>query len=78
VTTCVLHQSCGHWVISDALHFAITMSLKLKEEVALPPSIENVMENYSRVSANWFSLLSYRNKTILWCMKKENLVICIC
>jgi hypothetical protein len=33
------------------------MNLKLKEEVALPPSIENVMENYSRLNASWFSLL---------------------
>ncbi len=33
VTTCLLNHSCGYWLFSDVLHFIITMSLKLKEEV---------------------------------------------
>jgi hypothetical protein len=32
VTTCILNQFEGHWLLSDAFHFAISMSLKLREE----------------------------------------------
>jgi hypothetical protein len=31
VTACVLNQSRGHWLLSDAFHSAISMSLKLRE-----------------------------------------------
>jgi hypothetical protein len=31
VTTCVLNQSRGHWLLSDVLHFVISMNLKLKK-----------------------------------------------
>jgi hypothetical protein len=30
-TACVLNQSKGYWFLNDALHIAISMSLKLKE-----------------------------------------------
>jgi hypothetical protein len=36
VTTCVLNQSKEHWLLSDALHFAIFMCLKLKELKNVP------------------------------------------
>jgi hypothetical protein len=32
VNACVLNQSHGHWLLSDALNLTITMSLKLIEE----------------------------------------------
>jgi hypothetical protein len=32
VSVCVLNQSHGHWLLSNVLNVAITMSLKLKEE----------------------------------------------
>jgi hypothetical protein len=32
VTTCVINQSRGHWLLSDAFHFAISTSLKLKKK----------------------------------------------
>jgi hypothetical protein len=32
VTNCILNQSRGHWLLSDAFHSTISMSLKLKEE----------------------------------------------
>ncbi len=32
VSTCVINQSCGHWLLSDALHSIISMSSKLKEK----------------------------------------------
>jgi hypothetical protein len=32
ITTYVLNKSYGHWFLNDALHFAISMNLKLKEK----------------------------------------------
>jgi hypothetical protein len=32
VTTCVLNQFRGHWLLSDALHATITTNLKLKKK----------------------------------------------
>ncbi len=51
----VLNQSHGHWLISDVLHFAISTSLKLKEENQIV-SFENVMDDDSIV-INELSLL---------------------
>jgi hypothetical protein len=33
LTISILNQSKGHWLLSDALQIAISMSLKLKEEM---------------------------------------------
>ncbi len=44
ITTCVLNQSHGHWLLSDALHFAITMNTKLMEELQNHPSFGNIMD----------------------------------
>ncbi len=41
---CVFNQSCGHWLFSDALHFVISLSLKLKEENQVVLSFESLME----------------------------------
>ncbi len=50
VFTCVLNQSHGHWLLNDALHFVISMSLKLKEENKIIPSFESLMEDDSIIS----------------------------
>jgi hypothetical protein len=39
---------CDHWLLSDALHFAITMCLKWREEVTIPPTQNNLI-NSSKV-----------------------------
>ncbi len=44
VTTCVLNQSRGHWLLSDAFHFAISMSLKLIKESENAPSFQTLMK----------------------------------
>jgi hypothetical protein len=49
VSTCVLNHSHGHWLISDALHFAISMNLKLKKENQIVVSFESLMDDYSIV-----------------------------
>ncbi len=53
VIICVLNQSCDHWLHNDALHFAISMSLKLKEEIQMFPSYGNLME----LLLSWLCLL---------------------
>jgi hypothetical protein len=44
VIICVINQSCNHWLHNGALHFAISMSLKLKEEIQMFISCGNLME----------------------------------
>jgi hypothetical protein len=41
----VFKTFCGNWLIFNALHVAITMALKLKEEFGITPSMANIMEN---------------------------------
>ncbi len=43
MSTCILHQSKGHWLLSDALKFAISMSLKFKYEIDYV-TFDNLME----------------------------------
>jgi hypothetical protein len=38
ITSCVPNQSIEHWLLSDALHSTISMSLKLREESKNAPS----------------------------------------
>jgi hypothetical protein len=45
VFACVLNQSHGHWLLSDALHFAILMNKKFKEENQVIFSFENLMDD---------------------------------
>ncbi len=45
VTSYVLNQSHGCWLLSDALHSTISMNLKLKEENEIVPSFDSLMEN---------------------------------
>jgi hypothetical protein len=47
----VFNQSCGHWLYSDALHFVISMNIKLKEENQVVLSFESLMEKL--LLMNW-------------------------
>jgi hypothetical protein len=47
VPACVLNESHGHWLLSDALHFTISMNLRLKEENQIVPSFETLMDDDS-------------------------------
>ncbi len=44
VTICILNQSEGHWLLSGAFHFAISMSLRLRKETKNAPSFQTLME----------------------------------
>ncbi len=45
VTSNVLNQAHGCWLLSDVIHFIISMNLKLKEENEVVPSFDSLMEN---------------------------------
>jgi hypothetical protein len=61
----VLNQSCGHWLLSDALHYAISMSLKLKEENKIIPSFESLMEDDSIIFDELSLLASNIRKEVI-------------
>ncbi len=63
--TCVLNQSCGHWLFSNALHFTISMNLKLMEENQVLPSFENLMDDDSIVNDELFLLASNFRKEVI-------------
>jgi hypothetical protein len=48
VSTCILNKSKGHWLLSDALKFSISMSLKFKDEIDLA-TFDNLMEKYGNL-----------------------------
>jgi hypothetical protein len=47
VLACVLNELDGHWLLGDALHFTISMNLRLKEENQIVLSIETLMDDDS-------------------------------
>jgi hypothetical protein len=44
IIACVLNQSHGHWFLNDVLHSAITMNIKLIEELQNHSSFGNIMD----------------------------------
>jgi hypothetical protein len=66
-THCGFNQSCGYWLLSDALHFVIFMSLKLKEENQVVFSFETLMDDNSIV-ANELVLMDFNIKMEVCCV----------
>jgi hypothetical protein len=60
---CVLNQSRGYWLLSDALHFAISMTLKLREPKNAP-SFQTLMEEDSNVAFELICLASNIRKKV--------------
>jgi hypothetical protein len=58
MTTCVLNWSCGHYLFNDSIHFIIIMTLKLMEEVEIPSTQNNLMEDDSKISIELSLLIS--------------------
>jgi hypothetical protein len=50
VIACVLNQSHGHWLLGDAPHSIISMSLKLNEENEVVHFLDSLMEDDSSVA----------------------------
>jgi hypothetical protein len=44
VSTCILNQSRGHWLLRYALNFPICMSLKFRDEIDFV-TFDNLMED---------------------------------
>ncbi len=63
VITCVLNQSKGHWLLSDAFHSTIFISLKLKE-LENAPSFKTLMEEDSNVALELICLVSNIRKEV--------------
>jgi hypothetical protein len=61
---CVLNQSRGHWLLSDAFHSTISMSLKLKEKPRNAPSFQTLMEEDFGVALELICLTSNIRKEV--------------
>jgi hypothetical protein len=48
VSTCILNQSKGLWLLSDALNYTISMSLKFRDEIDYA-TLDNLMEEDGNV-----------------------------
>jgi len=57
---CVLNQSHGHWVFSDALHVTITMNLNLRFFFENEHFVKNLMEEYFIIVLK-LALLAFNN-----------------
>jgi hypothetical protein len=57
VFACILNQSRGHWLLNDALNFAISMSLKFKDEID-SGTFDNLMEEDGNVAYELSYLVS--------------------
>ncbi len=64
VMACVLNQSRGHWLLSNALHFAISISLKLKEKPKSAPSFQTLMQEDFGVALDLICLDSNIGKEV--------------
>ncbi len=61
---CILNQSRGHWLLSDALNSTISMSLKFKNEID-SASFDNLMEKNGNVAYELSCLASNIKKEII-------------
>jgi len=57
VGACVLNQFSSHWLLYDALQYAIIMCLKIKEEVTYPPPQVNLIDDDYGMLLNYLCLL---------------------
>ncbi len=58
MNACVLNQYRSHWLLSNALQFAITMCLKCKEEITNPPTQVSLIDDDFGIVFEFFYLLS--------------------
>jgi hypothetical protein len=62
VITYILNKSHGHQFLNDALHFAISMNLKLKEKNEVVAFFHILMEDDSCVAKDQLVLLASHQK----------------
>ncbi len=49
MSTCVLNQSRGHWLLNDTLNSTISMSLKFKDKIEIVTFFNNLMDEDGNV-----------------------------
>ncbi len=67
VNACVMNQSKGHWLLSNALFATITMTCKLTKEVEMNLFVNGLME---KKCYNWCGVgfVSFQHKErSVWC-----------
>jgi hypothetical protein len=64
VSTCILNQSKGHWLLNDALIFSISVSLKFRNEIDLA-TFDNLMEKDGNVVYELSCLTSNIKKEVI-------------
>ncbi len=62
--TYILNEFRGHWLLSDALNFAISMSLKFRDEIDFA-TFDNLMEEDGNVVSKLSCLASNIKKEII-------------
>jgi AAA15 family ATPase/GTPase len=71
VNACVLNQSHGHWLLTNAFHFVITMNTKLMDEdLGMVNELTLLASNIKKVlycSSFYFILKKYERKTHTCC-----------
>jgi len=63
VTTCVLNQSNGHWLLYDALNFFITWSLKMREKTWIQTTFGPLMDD-GRITLELYLLASNKKRLL--------------
>jgi hypothetical protein len=71
VSTCILNQSRGHWLLSVALNFAISMSLNFKDEIDYA-TFDNLMEEDGNVVYELSCLASKIKKEVVQVLDSFN------
>jgi hypothetical protein len=64
VSSCILNQSKGHWLLSDALNLIIFMSLKFKDKFDFA-TFDNLMEEDANVVYEFSCLASNVKRMLL-------------
>jgi len=59
VSTCILNQSRGHWLLNDALNSIISMSLKFRDEIDFA-TFDNLMVEDRNVV--WVVMFGFQHK----------------
>jgi hypothetical protein len=67
MSTCILNQSRGHWLLSDALNFAISMSLGFRDEIDFA-TFDNLMEEDGNIVYELSCLASNIKKEVIQVM----------
>jgi len=64
IIACVLNQSREPWLLNDAFHSVISMSLKLIEEIKFAPSFQTLMQYFFGVALELICLATLKRRFV--------------